>query len=93
MSKLVGRSAKLCPHCGESLNPTYMTEAQQRDAIERYQNGETLYGLAVRFKREISTIRRLMQRNGIRKNAPRNSQSNRQRSASITTPVIANPER
>ena len=66
---LVGRSAKLCPHCGESLNPAYMTEAEQRDAIERRRNGETLYGLSVRFNRDYSTIRRLMQRNGIKPNA------------------------
>lgn len=64
----VARPVKVrtCPHCGEPLSPR-MTPTEQLDAINRYIAGDTLNALADRFGRDVTTIRRLMKRNNIRK--------------------------
>lgn len=75
--RLIGRSAKLCPHCGETLTPKLMTRAEQLEAIAFRRNGKTIKWIADNYNREYSTIRRLMQRNGIRANASAKVTNNR----------------
>ncbi len=91
--RLVGRSAKTCPHCGENLTPKLMTKADQLEAIVLRHKGKSIQWIANKYKRDYSTIRRLMQRNGIRKNAPAQvTSSDRQSASKYNPPVIPNSE-